>query len=177
MSTLHVLLSDRCVRDAERSRRTAPVPQEELLEPSDCEARCRDHSDCQFFWSGAQHGAATCRLFQAGTRIERKRRRGTEGGSWQDGDAFEGEDPWQIFRWEVKDEKEDRSLSFWFLDSFDIVWRFWVLCLHPPCSTGIPKLTRKDTLTDWAPHRTWRQMAGSNISLEGVGLLMSLLGR
>eukprot|EP00913_Durusdinium_trenchii_P004549 g4225.t1 len=38
--------------------------EEELLEPSDCEARCRDHSDCQFFWSGAQHGAATCRLFQ-----------------------------------------------------------------------------------------------------------------
>ena len=37
--------------------------EEELQEPSDCEARCRDHSRCGFFWHGAQHGAATCRLF------------------------------------------------------------------------------------------------------------------
>ncbi|CAE7204499.1 unnamed protein product [Symbiodinium sp. KB8] len=37
--------------------------EEEVLEPADCEARCREQTTCLFFWHGSQHGAATCRLF------------------------------------------------------------------------------------------------------------------
>lgn len=36
----------------------------EVLEPKDCESRCKEQASCAFFWHGTQHGASTCRLFK-----------------------------------------------------------------------------------------------------------------
>ncbi|CAE8710998.1 unnamed protein product, partial [Polarella glacialis] len=35
----------------------------ESMEPAECESRCKDEVDCNFFWHGSSHGALTCRLF------------------------------------------------------------------------------------------------------------------
>ncbi|CAE7330059.1 unnamed protein product [Symbiodinium sp. CCMP2592] len=46
--------------------------EEQVLEPSDCEARCREEETCAFFWHGSQHGAATCRLFSGCDNLVRE---------------------------------------------------------------------------------------------------------
>ncbi|CAE7737165.1 Rs1, partial [Symbiodinium pilosum] len=37
----------------------------ESMEYEVCEAKCKNHDDCNFFWHGTQSSATTCRLFSA----------------------------------------------------------------------------------------------------------------
>ena len=44
----------------------------ESMERSDCEARCKAQSLCEFFWHGSQQGANTCRLYNGCNHLVRE---------------------------------------------------------------------------------------------------------
>ncbi|CAE7446098.1 Mns1 [Symbiodinium microadriaticum] len=39
------------------------VSEAESFESADCQERCKDFANCNFYWTGTSHGAETCRLF------------------------------------------------------------------------------------------------------------------